>query len=885
MPSINKLQITNGTYWIDIPGAGLKLLCGCPADIVKHLIKKGLIVSKEENGVSFETGPNVILLSDIQVQNGAFSNLSEFPILQMLYLQGMILPNHPNNNGEKPMLIGTKEQVESQLQYIYRGNYGLSTIKELQDSGTDPKLADLMLKVKLNFSFGNIKPSDELVTVLAIENEKIEIREGVFIKRVALNQYEIEYNNELVTIDLNLSPGETYSPSYHVGHQDIKRHYFEVVHSGDGNGWDCDRPCMASIIFFQGRIYLIDAGPNILYSLEMLGIGLNEVTGIFHTHAHDDHFAGLPDLMHTDHKLKYYAAPYVRFSVMKKLAALLGKGEDIFYKYFDVHDLELDSWNNIGGLEVRPIYSPHPVDTNILYFRALSGEGYKSYAHLADITSFTVLDNMDSSLKPEYGLDSDFIKEVKNSYLIGTDLKKIDAGGGLIHGSAEDFTDDPSTKIIISHKKDPLSEEEKRIGSSASFGMFDVLIPCFGDTEREIARGYLYNYFPDVPSNEINALLNNEIITHKPETLVYKKGEPLSNLYLILTGTIELLRDNADENIVLSAGALIGEITGLYKSPASKTYRSINYVRALTIPVQLYQIFVQNNQLYPDIEDLKVKRDFFLDTWLFNKSISYPVLNNVIRQSELLQISPGPIKPAQIQSKLCLIKEGKFNIKNGDKLFEEIGAGDFFGEENILFNTSNVYSIEAVEEASVFAIDESVLSNIPEITWKLFETYSKRLNMAFHQHFYLKPIICWQEEYTVEVHEMDLQHKTLFEKANALYVLLRESSPWIELSPKKEHIPKQHILETLEDLIEYTRYHFESEEKLLEKHKYEAIGKQQKEHAFFVSRLSSFENDIEKNRRNAKKRFIGLFKDWFVNHILQLDRQYSSLINKETRKK
>jgi hemerythrin len=42
---------------------------------------------------------------------------------------------------------------------------------------------------------------------------------------------------------------------------------------------------MGSIVLFQGRVYLIDAGPNIDHALTALGIGVNEIDGIFHTHS------------------------------------------------------------------------------------------------------------------------------------------------------------------------------------------------------------------------------------------------------------------------------------------------------------------------------------------------------------------------------------------------------------------------------------------------------------------------------------------------------------------------------------------------------------------------------------------------------------------------
>ncbi len=49
----------------------------------------------------------------------------------MFYRQGMIMPGHPNNTGQKPLLIGSEEQIKAQMQYIYRGNYGLISEDEI----------------------------------------------------------------------------------------------------------------------------------------------------------------------------------------------------------------------------------------------------------------------------------------------------------------------------------------------------------------------------------------------------------------------------------------------------------------------------------------------------------------------------------------------------------------------------------------------------------------------------------------------------------------------------------------------------------------------------------------------------------------------------------
>ena len=262
MASIRKIPVSTGIFWVEVPAADLRILCGCPADSVKHLMRKGLIVPIEVNGTECETGPNAILLSDLTLQNGRVSNRSEFPILQMLYKQGSLIPGHPNNTGARPMLIGHRRQVDAQMQYIFRGNYGLISPEELIATGLSQLQADELMRMKLAFAFGEIRPSAALLDAVYLEGSAVPVRNGVQLKRLRTNVFAIEFGAERVEVDLNLAPGESFECPYTLDNHLLDRDYFSVIHIGDGDGWDMNRPAMGSIIVYQGRIFLVDAGPN-----------------------------------------------------------------------------------------------------------------------------------------------------------------------------------------------------------------------------------------------------------------------------------------------------------------------------------------------------------------------------------------------------------------------------------------------------------------------------------------------------------------------------------------------------------------------------------------------------------------------------------------------
>lgn len=728
MAKIKRMEVIRGVYWVEIPEADLYMLCGCPEDAVKHLMQRRLIVPTELDGVRFETGPNAILLSDVALQNGKFCNLAEFPVLQMLYKQGMIIPGHPNNKVEKPLLIGSKEQVASQMEYIYRGNYGLVSKEEMIEAGETPESAEEQMRMKLKFAFGRILKTEELLDHLLLEEKPVEIKNGVTIKRTRTNVFQIAYENEIVTIDLTVIRGRNDRSAYPLGFKSIDRDYFSIIHSGQGDGWDVNRPCMASIVVFQGKIYLIDAGPNISYTLTALGIGVNEIEGVFHTHCHDDHFGGLTSLMRTDQRIKYYATPLVRASVFKKLSALLSTDEDVIPSYFDVVDLTPGKWNDIEGLEVRPVMSPHPVETSAYYFRTFWEGRYLSYAHLADIASVDVLKGMVTDDEAAPGISQKMYDDTWAEYLTEAQLKKIDIGGGMIHGEALDFEDDMSGKIVLAHRADPLTNKQKEIGSSAMFGVVDALVPDQTDNLRRFSFEFLREYFPGMEPRYLRTLLNHPMVEFTPGSIILRKGRKADDIYFIVTGTVEKIRSEDDVYNVISAGGMIGEYSGLHDLPSASTYRTVSYVRALKLTHDSYFGFIRKNGLEADIIRLFENREALEQTWLFGETISPPVQNKIAKSMSLHDYNKANVSLDALSSEaIFIINSGEVERIVDGEVVETLGPRMIFGEEQILHGKAQECEFRTTGPCQIYEVPGEEIVSIPIVMWKLLETYELRL--------------------------------------------------------------------------------------------------------------------------------------------------------------
>ncbi len=863
---IHKVEVARGIFWVEVPEAGLRVLCGCPADAVKHLIKRGLIVQHEVNGVNCETGPNAILLSDRSLQNEEFANLAEFPVLQMLYKQGLIVPGHPNNIGQKPMLIGSAEQVASQMRYIYRGNYGLVSREEICEAGVPAEQAAQMMRLKLAFAFGRIRPTRDFLDTRIVGEAALEIADGVSLRRLRPNLFEFSHRGETVTVDLDLHPGETYDCAYPLGYHQFEPAYFGVIHSGEGDGWDVDRPCMSSIITYQGSVYLIDAGPHLARTMAALGIGIDQVDGIFMTHAHDDHFAGLTTLMGAGRRIRFFATALVRASVAKKWAALLGKEEQGFSHYFDVRDLDFDTWNDVEGLEVMPVHSPHPVETNILVFRALWGEGYRSYAHFADIVSLDVLERMVTDDPGANGLDRKAFEAVRKAYLAPVDLKKIDIGGGMIHGNAADFRGDASRRILLAHRALGLSPEEKEIGSSAAFGTVDVLIAGQSEGMRRHAFTYLAERLPGVPLHDLRVLVNHPMVQINPGAIILKEGEVPQDVLLLLSGQVEKMRTRDKLHAGLSAGSMIGTSTMLDNRSSQFTYRAASFVRVMRIPLGLYAEVVRRNGLLERMRRTADLRSFLEATNLFSEGLPVAVLGRIADAASERLFRAGEIITGRDLMFLSVLRSGEVERLVGGKVQDALKERDFFGEEGAIFKVPYMFHLRALKETAVIQIPGELLTHVPVLRWKLFESYQQRVMRIVHDGDRAGGFI-WCDEFSIQVAEMDSHHKRLIEIANSIMEHLQGEAD------------RDSLASALDALVEYAQYHFATEEKLMGLYDYPGAPVHCREHRQLFLQVTEYRERVRAGETTDKAGFLHFFKSWMVRHILNEDRKYGAFLN------
>lgn len=128
----------------------------------------------------------------------------------------------------------------------------------------------------------------------------------------------------------------------------------------------------------------------------------------------------------------------------------------------------------------------------------------------------------------------------------------------------------------------------------------------------------------------------------------------------------------------------------------------------------------------------------------------------------------------------------------------------------------------------------------------------------------------WNETFSVKIAEIDDQHKKLFEIGENINQLLKDHDGIDSFDE---------IMDLIADLLSYTKYHFEEEEKLLVAHNYPELEAHVDEHNKFIDYLENLDEDeIDENQKQVLAELIKFIATWIFKHINNTDFKYSQFL-------
>lgn len=121
-----------------------------------------------------------------------------------------------------------------------------------------------------------------------------------------------------------------------------------------------------------------------------------------------------------------------------------------------------------------------------------------------------------------------------------------------------------------------------------------------------------------------------------------------------------------------------------------------------------------------------------------------------------------------------------------------------------------------------------------------------------------------KEEFLTGIPFIDEEHAKLFELANRLFEVAHN-----EFIPDKY----DYIVEIIEELMEYTKYHFKNEEDYMKSINYKKTFSHIVEHNDLIETLEGIDtSSVDLAQEETIMKLLNFLYDWLVKHICESDK-------------
>ncbi len=128
-------------------------------------------------------------------------------------------------------------------------------------------------------------------------------------------------------------------------------------------------------------------------------------------------------------------------------------------------------------------------------------------------------------------------------------------------------------------------------------------------------------------------------------------------------------------------------------------------------------------------------------------------------------------------------------------------------------------------------------------------------------------VIQWSDEYSVNIQEIDEQHKCIVAYINELYSAM---------SKKSNH---DQVSDVIYKLVEYTKIHFAVEETLMRIFNYEGYEGHKNIHDHLVQQALILQGRFLAGDDKVGMELLMFLKGWLFEHINKVDKQYTQVFH------
>ncbi|WP_010260937.1 bacteriohemerythrin [Treponema primitia] len=129
-------------------------------------------------------------------------------------------------------------------------------------------------------------------------------------------------------------------------------------------------------------------------------------------------------------------------------------------------------------------------------------------------------------------------------------------------------------------------------------------------------------------------------------------------------------------------------------------------------------------------------------------------------------------------------------------------------------------------------------------------------------------LVEWDDRYSVGIPLIDDQHKELIRLTNELYKGCLAG----------DEAAHDYFMSAVKGTVDYVKYHFSAEEKLLENAKYPEIADHKRQHEGFIKQILGDVQSYQGGKKFVPNVFVRYLKDWILSHIAVMDKKYAAYI-------
>lgn len=122
------------------------------------------------------------------------------------------------------------------------------------------------------------------------------------------------------------------------------------------------------------------------------------------------------------------------------------------------------------------------------------------------------------------------------------------------------------------------------------------------------------------------------------------------------------------------------------------------------------------------------------------------------------------------------------------------------------------------------------------------------------------PVLDWSPDLEIGIYEIDLQHRSLVSIANQLHDAIEQEKA------------DQTIDWILQELLLYTKMHFQTEEQYMRRYEYKESARHQQEHGEMLKAMRRFKRKLKAGDDGVADEVMAFLRDWLGHHLTGPDR-------------